>query len=203
MTEYKNFIQDFPRRCRDILDIAGKPALPRGREVTLAIMVASAGFVVPYERLTPGHPSEDSKRFVGAAEKLKSLLDQAFMSSVLSNKMSSAWYEGKVGSVNGDPDSWDGLQKRKPFSKEKRVRATLKVIRNGLAHGNIFTFGNPIQAIIFFEKKNFNEVGVVRDYSFVYVAPRDFCQFLENWFHFLNDVRIPQEVAFEILKDAA
>jgi len=108
-----------------------------------------------------------------------------------------------VGSVNGDPDSWDGLQKRKPFSKEKKVRATLKVIRNGLAHGNIFTFGNPIQAIIFFEKKNFNEVGVVRDYSFVYVAPRDFCQFLENWFHFLNDVRIPQEVAFEILKDAA
>src|SRR5271166_3508715 len=188
MTEYKNFIQDFPGRCRDILDIAGKPALSRGREVTLAIMVAAAGFVVPYERLTVGHPSGDSKRFVGAAEKLKLLLDQPFTSSVLSNKMSSTWYEGTVGSVNGDLD-WYGLQ-RKPFSKEIKGRAALKVIRNGLAHGNIFTFGDPIQAIIFFEKKDFNDVGVARCYSYVYVAPRDFCQFLKNWFDFLDDVHI-------------
>jgi hypothetical protein len=202
MTEYKNFIKDFPRRCRDILDIAGKPALSRGREVTLTIMVASAGFVVPYERLKPDHPSGDSKKFADAAEKLKSLLDQPFMSSVVCNKMNSTWHDGKVASVNGDPDSWDGLRKRKPFSKDKKVSTTLKVIRNGLAHGNIFTFGNPIQAIVFI-KKNFNDVGVVRDYSFVFVAPREFLQFLENWFDFLNDFCIPQEVAFEVLKDAA
>ena len=203
MTGYKNFIDDFPRRCRDILNIAKRPALYRGREITLTLMVASAGFVVPYERLTPGHPSGDSKRFVGAAEKLQSLLDQAFTSSVLSQQMSSTWYEGKVGSVNGDPDSWDGLRKRKPFSKDKKVSATLKVIRNGLAHGNIFTFGNPIIQEIIFIKKNFNDVGEVRDYSFVYLVPQDFSQFLENWFDFLNDVCIPQEVAFKVLKDAA
>jgi hypothetical protein len=170
MTEYTNFIKDFPRRCRDILDIAGKPALYRGREVTLTIMVASAGFVVPYERLKPDHPSGDSKRFADAAEKLKSLLNQPFMSSVLSNKMNSTWYHGKVFSVNGDPDSWDGLLTRKPFSNDRKVSTTLTVIRNGLAHGNIFTFGNPIRAIILI-KKNCNDIGVVRDYSFVFVAP--------------------------------
>lgn len=153
MTEYRNFIKDFPRRCRDILDVAGKPAFLRGREVTLTIMVASAGFVVPYEGLKSDHPSEDSKRFVDAAEKLKLLLDQPFMSSVLANKMNSKWHYGKVDSVNGDPDSWDGLRKRKPLSDGNKVSTTLNVIRNGLAHGNVFTFGNPIQEITFIKKK--------------------------------------------------
>jgi hypothetical protein len=91
MTAYKNFVEDFPRRCRDILDLAGKPALSRGREVTLTLMVASAGLVVPYERLKPDggggghidHPSGDNKRFADAAAKLRSLLDAPFMSSCL------------------------------------------------------------------------------------------------------------------------
>jgi hypothetical protein len=207
MTEYKNFIKDFPRRCRDILDLAGKPALSRGREVTLALMVASAGLVVPYERLKPdggfrNHPSGDNKTFADAAEKLKSLLDKPFMSSVLWNETSSTWHDGKVASVNGDPDSWEGLRKRQPFSKDKKVSTTLKVIRNALAHGNIFTFKNPIEALIFVIA-NFNDDKVTRDYSFVYVAPQEFRQFLENWFDFLNDFRIPQEAALEVLRDAA
>jgi hypothetical protein len=202
MTGYTNFIDDFPRRCRDILNIAKRPALYRGREVTLALMVASAGFIVPYERLQPDHPAGDSKRFFGAAAKLKSLLDQSFTSSILFNKMNSAWYDGKVVSVNGDPDSWDGLRKRKPLSADKTVNTTLKLIRNGLAHGNIFTAGNPIEAIVFI-KKNFNNDGVVHDYSFIFVTPQEFLQFLENWFDFLNDFGIPQEVACDVLKDAA
>jgi hypothetical protein len=105
-------------------------------------------------------------------------------------------------SVTCDPPPCAVERKSKPFSKDKKVSTTLNVIRNGLAHGNIFTFGDPIQAIVFI-KKHFNDVGVVRDYSFVFVAPQEFLQFLENWFDFLNDFRIPQEVAFEVLKDAA
>jgi hypothetical protein len=207
MTAYKNFIEDFPRRCRDILDLSGKPALSRGREVTLALMVASAGLVVPYERLKPDgglvdHPSGDNKTFADAAAKLKSLLDDPFMSSRLWNETSSTWHNGKVVSVNGDPDSWEGLRKRQPISKDKKVKTILNVIRNALAHGNIFTFKNPIESIIFI-KANFNDDKVVRDYSFVSVAPQEFRKFLENWFDFLNDFHIPQEAAFEVLKNAA
>ncbi len=207
MTAYKNFIDDFPSRCRDILNIAKRPALCRGREITLTLLVASAGLVVPYERLTPDsrwgdHPSGDRKTFAHAAGKLELLLSQPFMSSVLFNKMNSTWYEGKVDSVNCDVDSWGGLRKRKPFSKDKRVSTTLKVIRNGLTHGNIFTFGKSVQAIIFVSR-NFNDIGVVRDFSFIYVAPQEFTQFLENWFDFLNELDIPQEVALAVLKDAA
>jgi len=205
MTGYINFIKDFPNRCRDILHIAREPALLCGREVTLAIMVASAGFVVPYERLKfkPDHPSGDSRTFSDAAEKLKSLLDKPFTSSVLFNKMGSPWYDGRVVCVNGRPESWGGLRKREPFSKDKTVKTTINVIRNGLAHGNIFTFDNPIHEIAFVEKKNFNGVGVVSHYSFVSVGPEEFLQFLHNWFDFLNDFDIPQEVTFEVLKYAA
>jgi len=170
-------------------------------------MVASAGLVVPYERLKPDgrfgdHPSGDSKTFVDAAEKLKSLLDEPFMCSRLWNETSTTWHGGKLDSVTGDPDSWEGLQKRRPISKDKTVCTILKVIRNALGHGNIFTFRNPIEAIIFINA-NSNDDNVIHKYSFVSVAPREFRQFLENWFDFLNDLHISQEAAFEVFKDAA
>ena len=145
MTAYKNFVDDFPRRCRDILNIAKTPALHRGREVTLTLMVASAGLVVPYERLKPdigwgGHPSDDHNTFVDAAGKLKSLLRQPFMSSRLCTEANPSWRIGKLLSVTGDPNSWEGLQKSRPISKDKTVGGLLSVIRNALAHGNIWNF---------------------------------------------------------------
>ncbi len=51
MTAYKNFIKDFPERCRDILERYESDALSGGREVTLTLAMAASGFVVPYERL--------------------------------------------------------------------------------------------------------------------------------------------------------
>jgi hypothetical protein len=207
MTEYKNFIQDFPGRCRDILDLTGKQATFRGREVTLALMVASAGLVVPFERLRPEtregyHPSGDNEKYADAAEQLKSLLDKPFLSSVLCNGTNSTWFAGKLKSVEGDPDSWEGLRKRKPLSTDQKVRTSLTVIRNSLAHGNTFTFRNPIEAIIFV-KKNTNYEGIIRDFSFLYVEPQEFRKFLENWFDFLNTFCIPQQATIEVLRDAA
>ena len=137
MTAYKNFIDDFPCRCRDILNIAKSPALHRGREVTLTLMVASAGLVVAYERLRPDigwgdHPSGDRNTFADAAEKLESLLRQPFMSSRLCAETNPTWRVGKLLSVAGDPDSWGGLQKSQPISKDKTFGGILSVIRNAL-----------------------------------------------------------------------
>lgn len=207
MTAYKNFVDDFPRRCREILEFAGKPALFRGREVTLALMVASSGLVVPYERLKPDggevdHPSGDNKKFSAASEKLKALLEESFLSSPVWGAPVSTWHFGKLKSVTGDPDSWEGLRNRQPVQPEKTVGNVLRVIRNALAHGNILTFKNPIAAIIFI-KANVNGKKEVRDYSFVFVAPADFQLFLERWFEFLAQLHIPQTEAFDVLRDAA
>jgi hypothetical protein len=207
MTAYKNFVDDFPRRCREILKFARKSALFRGREVTLALMVASAGLVVPYERLKPDggeidHPSGDNKKFSVAAEKLKALLAESFLSSAIWGASVSTWHSGKLKSVTGDPDSWEELRRRQPVQSEKTVGNVLRVIRNALAHGNIFTFKDPIEAIIFI-KANVNDKKEVRDYSFVFVAPGDFQIFLEKWFDFLAQLHISQAETFEVLTDAA
>jgi hypothetical protein len=206
MTAYKNFIDDFPRRCREILKLAGKPACVRGREVTLSLMVASAGFVVPYERLKPDgptvHPSGDNMKFSAAADQLKKLLEVPFLSSGVWDAPVSTWHYGKLKSVAGDPDSWEGLRNRQPVPQSKTVKNVLRVIRNALAHGNIFTFKSPIEAIIFIQTNSNNE-GEVRDYTFVFVAPADFHLFLEKWFDFLEQLNIPQTEALEVLKDVA
>jgi hypothetical protein len=202
-----NFIDDFPCRCRDILNIAKRPALHRGREVTLALMVASAGLVVPYERLKPDigwgdHPSGDRNTFADAAGNLESLLGQQFMSSCLCTETNPTWRFGKLLSVTGDPDSWEGLQKSRPVSKDKTVGRIFSVIRNALAHGNIWTLRDPIEEIIFV-KRVLRDDEVVRHFEFLSVAPHEFQHFLEGWFDFVISLRIPQEVAFEVLKDAA
>jgi hypothetical protein len=169
-------------------------------------MVASVGLIVRYERLKPdggfvNHLSGDNKTFVHAAAKLESLLNDPFMSSCLWNEASSTWRGGKLVSVTGDPDSWDGLRKRRPISKDKKVGTVLKVIRDALAHGNIFTLNNPIETIIFI-KANM-KTDKILSYSFLSVAPQEFREFLENWFDFLNDLHISHEATLEILKDAA
>jgi hypothetical protein len=157
MTAYKDFIEDFPCRCRDILNIAKRPALSRGREVTLTLMVASARLVVPYERFKSDtnwgdHPSGDRKTFADAAGKLESLLRQPFRSSCLWTETNSTWRVGKLLSVTGDPDSWGDLRKRQPVSKDKTVGGIISVIRNALTHGNIWTLRDPIEEIIFVKR---------------------------------------------------
>lgn len=51
MTAYKNFVQDFPTRCKDVLELAESRTNHQVREVTLLLVVASAAIIVPYERL--------------------------------------------------------------------------------------------------------------------------------------------------------
>jgi hypothetical protein len=69
MSNYNNFVQDFPKRCDELLCHFIKPASGRDREVTLMLAVASAGFVIPFERLRQPtdpqrqHPARDRERF--------------------------------------------------------------------------------------------------------------------------------------------
>jgi hypothetical protein len=61
MSEYENFIQDFPNRCSDILRnfYGDAEKLNGGREITLMLMTASSGFIVPYEQLRYRNPGEE------------------------------------------------------------------------------------------------------------------------------------------------
>jgi len=104
--------------------------------------------------------------------------------------------------VNGDPDSRKDLQRSRPITKDKSVRSVLNIIRDALAHGNIWTLRDPIQAIIFVKSVT-DADKVAPKFSFISVAPDEFRNLLERWFDFLMNLHIPQAMVFEVLKDAA
>lgn len=203
MSAYKDFISDFPARCLDILHMAEKPARVQQREVTLALLVASAGFVVPFERLKPDHPIGDAARYVEACRKLNGLMLEEFLTSTLATGATS-WRGGKLASILGDPDSWPELTQPKELS-HKKVAGAIKVVRDALAHGNIFTHNDPISSIIFVQNhfKIKNNVKVYTGHEFVMASPKDFNTFLKAWFEFLKLAHIPLEVVAQSIDDAA
>lgn len=188
---------DFPSRCLDILDRQIPWARLSGREVTLLLMVASAAFVVPYERLRPDnnrlpHPSGDNKRFDELAKRLENLMADKFCGSSLCPKRESSWkVANDVRRVEGDLDSWFPPSSLNPVSPGKQVSSMLALIRNGLAHGNIFTTGSPIEALILLSTP-----GTVKNptdkFDVLSVSPEDFGRFIREWIAFLQRSQVQE-----------
>lgn len=204
MSSYKNFVSDFPGRCAGLLADFERTARLRKREVTFMLCVAMPSIVVPLERLagprsTPkgesaGHPSRDWERFEQAKSGLDRLFEMPFRGSPLwPNTASSSWFFGELSAVSNGPDSWAELGAPKPLGLDRKAKTVLLHIRNALAHGNIFTRGNPeIEQIILLSRPE----GADR-FRFLAVAPTDFRGFLKNWLEFLRELDLPEDVVSE------
>lgn len=201
MSSYDNFVSDFPGRCAELLRFERTARLIK-REVTLMLCVAMPSIVVPLERLagprpnneSQGHPSRDWERFDQAKSGLDRLFEQAFRgSSLWPHPGSSSWFFGELSEVLNGPDSWVELTEPKPLGPDKKTKTVLMHIRNALAHGNIFTRGNPeIEQIILLSKP----VDADR-FRFLAVAPADFREFLRHWLHFLRELELPDDLVSE------
>ena len=205
MTNYNNFIQDFPTRCCEILDRYKGPALLDGREVTLTLAIATSGLVVPFERLCPQErsPYYDRYDYTKAASQFDRLCIENFLSSQLWKEDVGSWSFEELSSVAGDPDSWLELQEpRTPLNSCKTVRDILEHLRNALAHGNIFTFpkgASDIEFIVFLSRQSRTS----SDFNFLCVSPQDFQKFLRHWFVFISKLELPAEVFSSTVEDAA
>ena len=197
MSAYRDFTMDFPSRCLEILDRQSGWAKFRDREVTLLLMVASAAFVVPYERLglhkdRPPHPAGDNKRYAELAKRLEDLKADKFCSSSLCPNSENSWKLAKdVDRVDGDLDGWFPPRLLKPVSKDKTVSSMLTLIRNALAHGNMFTTGSPIETLIFVQRRGSDE-GSTSKFEVLSVGPKDFAHFIREWVAFLRDSQITE-----------
>jgi len=199
MSSYKNFVSDFPARCAEVLRDSERTARLRKREVTLMLCVAMPSIVVPLERLngpksTPngeslGHPFRDWERFEQAKSSLDDLFETPFIGSpIWPETASGSWFFGELSDVLNGPDSWDELRKPKALGPDKKAKTVLLHTRNALAHGNIFTRGNPeIEQIILLSRPE----GAAR-FRFLAVAPADFRALLKNWLQFLRQARTPR-----------
>lgn len=199
MSEYANFVSDFPSRCRDVLEQAENKAILTGREVTLAIAIASCGLVIPMERLKSRkrgapHPSGDLDRYKSQADSLDTLMSEKFVGSALQKANLHSWHGGTLGIVSplNDPDQWRALTNKKRLDGDKSVSDVMGVLRNALAHGNIFTLGSPeIRDLVFLSEVRDSKKKVV-DYNFVTTSPSDFTMFLRAWFDFIDTCNIEQ-----------
>jgi hypothetical protein len=81
------------------------------------------------------------------------------------------------------------------LGKKKKCTSLLKLMRNALAHGNIFTAGDDISQLVFLSKPHPG----AQAFDVLAVSPEDFRVFLVNWFQFIAQIRMPKGVYEEVL----
>ena len=197
MSNYKNFVFDYPARCHELLKRMNDDNMAQDREVTLLIALASAGLILPLERLAPDdssertkfHPSGDPERYPKWRDDLSDMLAKPFCNSPLSNGPDNFWRTGKVSAADlkDRPDSWPGFLTAKPISKDKLARSVIKILRNSLAHGNIWTTNSRIIENIVFAR----EISCGKHYEYIVGSPVSLRSLLIGWFHFLKEKQIP------------
>ncbi len=189
MTAYANLIKDFPSRCLQLLNTLESGCRTHNLEVTLMLSIASSGLIVPMERLGPNHPSLDKDAFSDTTTAINTLLGMRFVESPLALSSDASWQygQGKLDAWGSDPDGWS-----RAAMTSQDVRQILSVIRNALAHGNIYTKSvgadKQIGEIVFASKKTnrislgcgcdkYDEVGM----QHVTTTPVAFSHLLKTW----------------------
>jgi len=116
-----------------------------------------------------------------------------------------SWKGSEIQSVAGTPDEWPELANPRALPENELTREVLKVIRNALSHGNLYTRGpsSQIREIVFVSGMMDPSTGRIEQWRFVQVSPDDFHKFLTNWFSFLMTLRLPERAVAQAFDDAA
>lgn len=208
MSEYQDFVHDFPRRCRDVLQAFSPKAATADREVTLLLMATAAGFVMPLERLGVGEavlqPTLDRPRFAREMEQLKAELERVTVESPLFR--GTAWRGGALKSAEGTPDQWPELQNPQLLAPDTTVGGVVRQLRNGLAHGNVFSRPNAsrqIAALVFVSGGTLRRGGRAIPLKYLILSPRELRTFLSRWFALVAHLRLPQRLVQQTIGEAA
>jgi len=203
MSQYENYIKDFPMRCKELYEELHPTALILKKEVTFMLMVASASILIPFERLRPTnvldpiHPSKDPIIFKKHADNLKKLLDTNINKSLLWPLDLKYWMYGDSAEMIFDPN-YIGDNQLTEMSPNHKVANIFFIIRNALAHSNIYTFEDPIKYIFFVSWKKKNNIAIGT--KFIRVTTDEFRIFINKWLKFLIDTEIDSFTLWEVLK---
>lgn len=202
MTEYADYVRDFPGRCLDVLEAFSEPAAKLDREVTLLLMAAGTAFVVPLGRLREcGHPQPGLDRILltGTQQSLEERLNETIGDSTLFQDPPVSWRGSELESADGDPEQWPEFQAG-PLPGTMLVREAILPLRHALAHGNIQTRANPAGEIV---ELVFTAGGGDKTLSFRAMSPQVLRQFILNWFRLLTTLGLPNYDAQEVLRHVA
>ncbi|QSV68799.1 MAG: hypothetical protein HEQ12_19135 [Aphanizomenon flos-aquae DEX188] len=181
MSSYSFFIKNFPYRCNHLLNTYYHLAKTTDTELTLMISIASSGFIIPYERL---HSKGYDKIPKNTKKQIESFLKRDFIDFFICDKeTTSSWHIGEdIIYKGGDfvKNLQPVLNDLKLVSEQHKVDYILRILRNAMAHGSIFTSGAAyIDKIYFFDE---------RKKAVIEVSPDDFHLFLQNWFQYLSEL---------------
>lgn len=196
MSGYANYVQDFPSRCRQLLQLFDGKARQHGREVTLLLSLTTSALIVPFERLRVDkdgktHPFADANH-QRASQQFQELMDQAFLTSRLALGLEGPLIYFKQGVEPCDhPEQWEALRlPTNVLSRTKQCCSLLKLLRNALAHGNVFSAGREINQLVFLSRAYKDSA----DFNVLAMTPNDLRLILCNWIDFLSELKLPSEI---------
>ena len=197
MGSYANYFEDLPVRCNEILKEFSYRAEEIEREVTLLLAVATPCIILPYERLHKKfHPSKDQKTFSEAKDALDTEMLKECRESSLWNKLDD-WRFKKLDIIELPDGPWQwGLDVNTESITNKKAKFILCILRNALAHGNIYTLGDPIETIVFVSLEDWNKE-CNGPFNTIQCSPKVLGQFLKNWVNFLSESKIPADLCVE------
>jgi hypothetical protein len=194
LSNFKNFVKDFPTRCSKLLEsFEGKSRL-QGREVTFVLSMAGTGLCIPLQRLRWENQGgvvkeREDPTLSDARAQFDALMRCRFKGSVLCKEDCEAWSYGRLSSTENDPDFWPEIERSSPL-RDESVKTVVLHVRNALAHGNLFTRGEPISQMVFVSKSHCDS----DEYCYLIVSPEKFTDFLHRWFDFVKTLKIPEGV---------
>lgn len=194
MSEYKDFIQDYPSRCDKLFNQFSEET---DLDVTLLLALATNAIIFPLERLGKNngdypHPAGDGKKFARAKDQFHNKIKNRYF-------IPDFCAEGSllIGTVNQKeitkPNSiW--IEKASKLGSDKKTYEILEIFRNGLAHGSIFIEPAPetdkIETLIFLSEDRKNDNKPTDDYLFVVIKVVHFKSFLGKWILFLKTLKL-------------
>lgn len=208
MGAYANYVQDFPKRCGQLIEELLPHARFKDRDITFLLAMATPALIFPLERLVPkkhttedghtgerAHPSQDDTRYAEASKMLRNELEKTCRDSRLFPGISTShWKFSEVPEVSENPYCWSWDRKDRNIT-EKKVSTVLKILRNALAHGNIWTMGHPIDTIVFVSLARLdNPEGSLNTLR---CSPVDLATFLKRWMNLVTDLQLPANVVVE------
>jgi len=203
MSLYVDIYNDFPLRCARVWEAFRGQAQTQGMDVTLMLMAAAAGFATPWEHLKVqlGHAAEqsdhpafhqhDERAYESSLKAVGLALGQpALTGSLFAGAHAEAWLYGRVSSIGRIKDLVEaGGAGRVPISTLKS-RDLARVLRNALAHNNIYAFAGPgrdeIAALTFFAEAIDRRTKEISHYDVLSVTVAELQVFLDNWFRLLK-----------------
>ena len=206
MSCYKDVYKDFPSRCLRLWDRIDQMSAKDSEDlsVTTMLVIAAAGFAMPWEHLKQDGPKADGARwkshpafksvsesdYAQALKTLKNEFSKPLVKSELSHSSGTQYWRmatclelGRVREV-GEYDEGEEFD-----LNETPVRELLKCLRNALAHNNVCAFGNgKIERLSFFsERVEYpNNKKTVVGWNVATTSIEGFRHFLRGWFDLIE-----------------